>query len=102
MTLNKRLATAAAAMVQRIINRSRPRVFRPVSPLRKGSIENVSAILFLIRGEESKGSQRLIRLAHSAHNVKSQISPMRLKIKVFVFTTSGKICCAEILFILDF
>lgn len=37
ITLNKRLATAAAAIVQRIINRRRPRVFRPVSPFKKGS-----------------------------------------------------------------
>lgn len=41
MTLNRRLATAAAAIVQRMISRSRPRVFRPVSPLKKGSMESV-------------------------------------------------------------
>lgn len=39
ITLNKRLDTAAAAMVHNMINRKRPRVFRPVSPLRKGSID---------------------------------------------------------------
>lgn len=39
MTLNKRLDTAAAAMVQRMINRSSPRVLRAVSPFNKGSIE---------------------------------------------------------------
>ena len=39
MTLNSRLATAAAAIVKRITSRSRPRVFRPVSPLKKGSTE---------------------------------------------------------------
>ena len=39
ITLNKRLDTAAAAMVQRIINRKRPRVLRPVSPFRKGSMD---------------------------------------------------------------
>jgi hypothetical protein len=38
MTLNNRLATAAAAMVHRMTIRRRPRVFLPVSPLRKGSI----------------------------------------------------------------
>ena len=38
MTLNKRLDTAAAATVHRMIKRSRPRVLRPVLPLRKGSI----------------------------------------------------------------
>ena len=38
ITLNSRLATAAAAIVQRIISRSKPRVFRPVSPFRNGSI----------------------------------------------------------------
>ena len=37
ITLNKRLATAAAAIVQRMINRRRPLVFRPVSPFKKGS-----------------------------------------------------------------
>ena len=39
MTLNNRLATAAAAMVQSIMSRRRPLVLRPLSPLRKGSIE---------------------------------------------------------------
>jgi len=39
MTLNKRLDTAAAAMVQRMIKRSSPRVLRAVSPFNKGSIE---------------------------------------------------------------
>jgi len=39
MTLNKRLDTAAAAMVQRMINRSSPRVLRAASPFNKGSIE---------------------------------------------------------------
>ena len=43
ITLNRRLETAAAAMVQRIINRRRPRVFRLVSPFKKGSI-NAGAI----------------------------------------------------------
>lgn len=43
MTLNKRLATAAAAIVHRMINRSRPRVFRPVSPFKKGS--NAAAVI---------------------------------------------------------
>lgn len=37
ITLNKRLATAAAAMVHRMISRRRPLVFRPVSPFKKGS-----------------------------------------------------------------
>ena len=37
ITLNSRLATAAAAMVQRIIIRSIPRVFLPPSPFKKGS-----------------------------------------------------------------
>ena len=44
MTLNRRLATAAPAIVHRIINRSKPRVFRPVSPLKNGSIE--AAVIF--------------------------------------------------------
>ena len=38
ITLNKRLDTAAAAMVHNMINRKRPLVFRPVSPFKKGSI----------------------------------------------------------------
>ena len=38
MTLKSRLATAAVAMVQSMISRSRPRVLRPVSPFRKGSM----------------------------------------------------------------
>lgn len=37
ITLNRRLATAAPAIVKRMINRRRPRVLRPVSPFRKGS-----------------------------------------------------------------
>ena len=37
ITLNSRLAIAAAAIVQRIIIRRRPRVLRPVSPFRKSS-----------------------------------------------------------------
>ncbi len=39
MTLNNRLATAAAAIVNRMTSRSNTRVFRPVSPFRKGSTE---------------------------------------------------------------
>lgn len=50
MTLNRRLATAAAAIVQRMISRSRPRVFRPESPLKKGSMES-AIILNSIRLE---------------------------------------------------
>lgn len=42
ITLNRRLATAAAAMVQRMINRRRPRVFRLVSPFKKGSISGLA------------------------------------------------------------
>ena len=37
ITLKRRLATAAAAIVQRMISRRRPLVFRPVSPFKKGS-----------------------------------------------------------------
>lgn len=37
MTENSLLATAAAAMVHRMIRRSRPRVLRPDSPLKKKS-----------------------------------------------------------------
>jgi hypothetical protein len=37
ITENSRLATAAPAIVKRMINRRRPRVFRPESPFRKGS-----------------------------------------------------------------
>ena len=37
ITLNSRLAIAAAAIVQRIIIRRRPRVLRPLLPLRNGS-----------------------------------------------------------------
>ena len=36
ITLNKRLATAAAAMVQRMISLSKLLVLRPESPFRKG------------------------------------------------------------------
>lgn len=38
MTLNNRLDTAAAAMVNRIIIRSKPRALLPVLPSKKGSI----------------------------------------------------------------
>ena len=44
MTLNNRLATAAPAIVQRMMRRKRPRVLRPVSPFRKGSIEVTTMI----------------------------------------------------------
>ena len=44
ITLNKRLDTAAAAIVHKMINRRRPRVFRPVSPFKKGSIEVVAML----------------------------------------------------------
>ena len=37
MTLNNRLATAAPAIVVRMISRRRPRVFLPVFPFKKGS-----------------------------------------------------------------
>ena len=37
MTEKSRLATAAPAIVQRMISRSRPLVFRPESPFKKGS-----------------------------------------------------------------
>ena len=42
MTLNKRLETAAAAIVQRITTRSKPRVLRAVSPFNNGSTELVA------------------------------------------------------------
>ena len=45
MTLNRRLATAAAAMVHRMIKRRRPRVFRPVSPFRNGSMDEATCIV---------------------------------------------------------
>ena len=44
MTLKSRLATAAAAIVQRIITRRNPRVVRPLSPFRKGDIELVASV----------------------------------------------------------
>lgn len=44
ITLNKRLATAAPAIVKRMISRRSPRVLRPVLPFRKGSI--ASATMF--------------------------------------------------------
>ena len=37
ITENSRLATAAAAIKHRIVNRRSPRVFLPVLPLKKGS-----------------------------------------------------------------
>ena len=51
MTLNSRLATAAPAMVHRMINRSRTRVFLPVVPSRNGlrasaAIVNGAALMF--------------------------------------------------------
>ena len=49
ITLNKRLATAAAAIVQRMINRRRPLVFRPVSPFKKGS--KTSTAMFDVAGQ---------------------------------------------------
>ena len=59
MTLNSRLATAAAAMVKRITNRSRPRVFRPVSPFKKGSTEAGGIVNDGIKGiEEDPGVSR--------------------------------------------
>ena len=39
MTLKRRLATAAPAMVHNMMSRRRPLVLRPVSPLKKGSID---------------------------------------------------------------
>ena len=44
MTLKSRLATAAPAMVHNMIRRRRPLVFRPVSPLKKGSIEAATMV----------------------------------------------------------
>ena len=44
ITLNSRLATAAAAMVQRMMMRSMPRVFLPPSPFKKGSKPVVAMI----------------------------------------------------------
>lgn len=49
ITLNSRLAIAAAAIVQRIIIRRRPRVLRPLSPFRKGS--NPAATMINAVGE---------------------------------------------------
>lgn len=46
MTLNNRLATAAAAIVHKMISRSRPRVFRPVSPFKNGSMKVVDILIF--------------------------------------------------------
>ena len=62
ITLNNRLATAAAAMVQRIMMRSMPRVLRPPSPLRKGSnpvvamLGDENAVVYLVAA--SKGVLR--------------------------------------------
>ena len=44
ITLNRRLAIAAAAIVQSMIKRRRPRVLRPVSPFIKGSIELIAPV----------------------------------------------------------
>ena len=49
ITLNSRLAIAAAAIVQRIIIRRRPRVLRPLSPFKKGS--NPAATIIDVVGE---------------------------------------------------
>lgn len=43
MTEKSRLATAAAAIKLKIVNRSKPLVFLPVLPLKKGS--NVESIV---------------------------------------------------------
>lgn len=49
ITLNKRLATAAAAIVHRMINRSRPLVFRPVLPFKKGSKTSTAMSEFVVQ-----------------------------------------------------
>jgi hypothetical protein len=46
ITENNRLETAAAAIVQRMTNRRRPRVFLPVIPLKKGS--SVTAVMMVV------------------------------------------------------
>lgn len=46
MTLNNRLATAAAAIVHKMISLSSPRVFRPVSPFKNGSIKVADILKF--------------------------------------------------------
>jgi hypothetical protein len=58
MTLNSRLASAAAAMVMRIISRRSPLVFLPVLPFKKGSIGAtvIFAILLLKRRRERRGA----------------------------------------------
>ena len=53
MTENSRLATAAAAMVQRMIMRRSVLVFLPVPPWRKGSIGVVTAMLMRRRTKDS-------------------------------------------------
>ena len=54
ITLNNRLATAAAAIVKRITSRSRPRVFRAVSPFKKGSIEAGGIVNDVYEGPEEE------------------------------------------------
>lgn len=46
MTLNNRLATAAAAIVHNMISLSSPRVFRPVSPFKNGSTKVADILKF--------------------------------------------------------
>jgi hypothetical protein len=79
ITLNKRLATAAAAIVHRIISRSSPRVFRPVLPLKRGSMENASAIVY----DQGRSMKLVVDLRNPLRIFKRQISLRRLKIKVF-------------------
>lgn len=78
ITLNNRLATAAAAIVQRIISRRMPRVFRPVSPSKKGSMEDDSGIVkdMRLRKKKTKTRCKSVLVARSC---------LRLKIKVLVF-----------------
>lgn len=48
MTENNLLATAAAAIVQRIVSFSIPRVFAPVLPLKKTSVIGVDAVMVVV------------------------------------------------------
>ena len=73
MTLKSRLATAAPAMVHNMISRRRPLVLRPVSPLKKGSMDAATMI-----GCRKNG--RRFELACSS--IKFQKTPLASRLKI--------------------
>lgn len=72
ITLNSRLATAAAAIVNRIIRRRRPLVFRPVSPFRNGSR---TAATMMIQQMKLMGCHQTARVQRT-----DRIQPTRYKL----------------------